>query len=148
MKTALAVFLIFVIASLSAPQARAQDYMFSYFQCSPLSCVEQTLPEVVGTAFVSYNATCTGGVVGSISGSVKSQIGIDGPCPTLYVAKASVTTSTTTYLDDCGDPYDLSSFTAIAQVLTPFGTVVFNDEAGADCIGGTSGPTNNGKKPC
>jgi hypothetical protein len=148
MKIILGLFCFLAAASILAPASHATDFVFSSFQCDPSSCSEQTLPTEVGSSLVSFNATCTGGVVGDIEGSALAQVGIPEACSTPYVAKAQVQQSTTTQLDDFGCPFNLSSVTQIAQILTPFLVPVFTDKAGLDCQGGTFGPTNNGDKPC
>lgn len=148
MKTALSLCCFLAITCFSAPMGRANDFVFSSFQCDPSTCVEQTLPTEVGSAFVSFNATCTGGIVGNLEGSALAQVGIPEPCAVPYVAKALIEQSTTTQLDDFGCPYNLSTVKQTAEVLTPLGTIVYSTEAGIDCQGGKFGPTNNGTKPC
>ena len=148
MKLAFAfVYLLAFGAFLSSP-SHAQGFVFSSFQCDPSSCAEQTGPTVAGSAFVSFNSTCTGGIIAGIDGSALARIGIPDACTTPFIAKAAVEQSTTTQLDDFGCTFNLSSVTQTAEILTPFLTVVFTDEQGSDCQGGTSGPTNNGTKPC
>jgi hypothetical protein len=149
MKNLLVSFCFLTVVSLLAPVARAQtNFLLSTFQCDPSSCVEQSPPDVVGSAFVSYNAACTGGAVGSFEGSASSVVGKDGPCNSPFVAKAQVTRSRQTQLDDFGCPYDVDSVTQTAQVLTPLQVIVFSTEGGVSCDGGTFGPTNNGTRPC
>lgn len=147
MKTVLAVCCFFAAVSFLHPTAHATDFVFSSFQCDPSSCVELTLPTTTGSAFVSYNATCTAGVP-SIEGSALAKVGDPEPCPRPYVAKALIEQSMTTQLDDFGCPYNLSIVTQTAQILTPFLVVVFNDQLTVDCQGGITGPTLNGTKPC
>src|ERR1700746_1488148 len=98
METALAFSCFFVLASFLLPLTHATDFTFSSFQCDPSSCVEQTLPTESGSAFVSFNATCTGGAIGGIEGSALARIGIPEPCSAPFVAKAIVQQSTTTQL--------------------------------------------------
>lgn len=142
-------FCFLAVAWLFAPVAHAQiNYILSAFQCDPTSCFEQTPPTTSGTAFVSFNATCTGGVIGDFEGSASAQLGVNGPCKVDYVAQAQVTTITQTFTDDCGDPYEVSTVNQMVQILTPLLTVVWSDTAGVSCDGGTTGPTNNGTRPC
>lgn len=148
MKNLLGLFCFLAGAAFLPPTSRATDFVFSSFQCDPTSCQEQTVPVVAGTAFVSYDATCTGGAVPGFSGSAKSQVGVNGPCNSLFIAQAQVQQSTTTQLDDFGCPFNLSTATAIAQILTPLGVPVFTDTFSVSCDGGISGPTNNGERPC
>ena len=146
MKTMLALLGWIIALSLFAPPAHATDFLLASLQCDPSSCVEQTLPTVAGAAFVSYNASCTGSI--SFEGSASSQVGIDGPCNSPFVARARVTTSTKTELDDFGCEFNIDSVTAIGEILTPLGVVVFQTQAGASCDGGVFGPTNNGEALC
>lgn len=147
MKIALSLICFFTVASFFASPVRA-DFVFSSFQCDPSECIEQTGPRTVGTAFVSFNATCTGGVVNTIEGSAQAQIGVPDACTLPYIAFAQIQQSTETELDDFGCPYDLSTVTQIASVFTAAGVQVFSDQGGSDCQGGTFGPTNDGTKPC
>ena len=130
--------------------AKAQtNYVFTSFQCTPSSCIEETpIPVVQGGVAVSFTSTCSGGIVSGISGQASAVIGINGECPVPYTPHAEVDKSTTTELDDCGDPYNVDSETEIAEIKSVLGTIVWLDEAGASCDGGTFGPTNNGTKPC
>lgn len=146
MKTTFALIGCIIVLSLFAPRAHATDFLLTSLQCDPSSCVEQTLPTVAGSAFVSYNASCTGSI--SFEGSASSKLGIDGPCNNPFIARARVTTSTKTELDDFGCEFEIDSVTAIGEVLTPLGVVIFQSQAGASCDGGVFGPTNNGEAPC
>jgi len=148
MKIVLAFFCFCAVASFLVPPAHATDFVFSSFQCDPSQCIEQTMPITVGSAFVSFNATCTGGMVGSIEGSALAQIGVPNPCPAPYIAYAQIQQSTQTLLDDFGCPYDLSSVTQTAKIFSAAGVQVYSDVGGVDCQGGTFGPTNDGTKPC
>jgi hypothetical protein len=147
MKRMFALVCCFTALSLFAPPAHATDFVLASLQCDPSSCTEQTLPTFVGSAFVSYNATCTGSGI-SVEGSASSQVGVDGPCNSPFIARARVTTSTKTELDDFGCEFNIDSVTAIGEVLSPLGVVVFQTQAGVACDGGVFGPTNNGVAPC
>jgi hypothetical protein len=149
MKNLLLCLCFLTVTGISAPFARAQiNSVLSSFQCDPTSCVEQTLPTTSGTAFVSYNATCTGGIIASIEGSAKAVIGLDAPCTSPYVAKAQVTTSTTTFTDDCGDPYDVSEITTNESIVSALGATIFNLTQSIGCDNSTSGPFTTGTAPC
>jgi hypothetical protein len=148
MKTIGTLSCLLTVVAVFAPKSHATDFVFSSFQCDPSECIEQTVPVTQGSAFVSFNATCTGGAVGEISGSASIVIGVPTACNAPYVAYAQVQQSTQTLLDDFGCAYDLSSETQIAKIFNSAGTLVFDDEAGVDCQGGTFGPTNNGLRPC
>jgi hypothetical protein len=153
MKTLLSVFGFLLIWIAVAPLANAQtNFTLASFQCDPISCAEQTGPTTVGTAFVSYNATCNGGIIASIEGSAKSVIGLDEPCSTPYIAKAQVSTSRTTQneVDGCGNDVEIVIDTIITneQILTVLGTTVFNFTQGISCDNATFGPTTSGLAPC
>jgi hypothetical protein len=148
MKIALGLLCFFTVASFLPSPIHATDFVFSSFQCDPSECIEQTAPTTVGTAFVSFNATCTGGAVSTIEGSALAQIGVPEPCTAPFIAFAQIQQSTTTELDDFGCPFNLSSVTQTAKVFSAAGVQVFSDVGGSDCQGGTFGPTNDGTKPC
>lgn len=59
--------LLFLAAALLTPRAHATDFVFSSFQCDPVSCTERTPePVLMGTVSVTFSGVCTGGAVGAI----------------------------------------------------------------------------------
>jgi hypothetical protein len=135
-------------AAVLAPTAHAQNYLFSSFQCDPTSCQEEGPAETQGSVLVNFNGTCTGGVLNGISGSAEITIGVPTACKTPYIPLATVETSETEYLDDCGDPYYVDYVTGTAEVISPTGGTVLNISGTSGCDGSTSGPTTIGTKPC
>lgn len=125
------------------------DYVFSSFQCDPLSCQEEGPAETIGSVQVSFNSTCTGGAIGGLNGSAKITIGIPNACKTPYIPFAIVETSQSEYLDDCGDPYYVDYVTETGEVISPLtGATVFNLSNSAGCDGSITSPVVIGNKPC
>jgi hypothetical protein len=145
--------LVFIATSavLIAPvvQAQTSSFLFSSFQCDPLSCKEQTLlPVFVGTASVSFTSSCSGGAVSGLEGDTISRVGVPTACSTALTPRASVETFRTEHLDDCGIPFFVDTVRQNSDVLDALGDVIFHKDLEASCDGGTGGPIVVGEKPC
>jgi len=150
MKRMLVSICFLAVLGLFVPAARAQtNFIFSSFQCDPSSCIDETpIPVFQGLALVTFDSTCTGGAITGISGRAKAVVGDIGQCRDPYTPHAEIDRYRSTYLDDCGNPYSVDSETEIAEIKNAGGAIVFLDEAGVSCDGGTTGPTSNGSRPC
>ena len=142
---------------LPAP-ARAQNpppnFIFSSFQCDPLSCDNRSLPTVEGTVFATFDSTCTGGAVGGITAEVTTIIGVDpvtgqpSPCHSPFVARAAFEVIRTEELDDFCEPFLLDTVRQISEVLTPLGGFVWHKELSTSCDGGNTVFSTVGVRPC
>jgi hypothetical protein len=127
--------------------AAATDYAFTYFQCIPGSCQDETLPTVVGSATVFFESACSGGVVNGINGSVSMTIGTPTACHAPYIALALVQTSRTELLDDCGVPYFVDYATESGEIFNASGVVVYYNAVTTGCDNSES-TTVHGSRPC
>jgi hypothetical protein len=149
MKCAVAVFSFAVFSVLFAPAARATDFVFSSFQCDPSSCVERTpVPVTQGSAFVSFNGTCTGGAVAGIEAFASAQVGTPNPCQSPYTPEAKISIQTTEQLDDFGCEYAIDTEINAFNIYDASGINVFHNSSGTSCDGGTTGPFTAGSRPC
>ena len=127
----------------------ATDYVLSSLQCNPLSCDERTpFPVFQGSVFVSYDATCTGGKVSSISGRAFSQIGVPEACPTPYTPHAQIKTKSTLLMDDFGCVYEVDSIIEIAEVFDASGSLILHEDTSVSCDAGTGPVFIVGNRPC
>lgn len=140
--------LFFGCCLLHGAPARATDFVFSSFQCDPISCQETGPLATISSAFVSVDSTCTGGVVPGFNKTVLANVGTPGECMIPYQPFALVEKITSTLLDDCGDPYDVDTMRTSAEVFDSPGHVVFSLQAEFSCDGGEGSPTQFGSKPC
>jgi hypothetical protein len=152
------VFCIGLGVLLFASSARAQNpppnFIFSSFQCDPLSCDNRSLPTVEGTVFATFDSTCTGGAVGGIQAEMTTIIGIDpvtgqpSPCHVPLVARAAFEVFRTEELDDFCEPFLLDTVRQISEVLGPLGVFLWHKELSASCDGGGTGVFVAGTRPC
>jgi hypothetical protein len=145
---AIFVLLVFIASFNMTSAAHAQGYQFTYFQCDPISCKNTGPPEFQGSVSVSYNSTCSGGVITGIDGSAQASIGINGPCPNLYIPQALVETFTTELLDDFGCPYFIDTVRNHSEIYNQFGIIVLHISNEASCDGGGTNDTISGTRPC
>jgi hypothetical protein len=140
------------VACVALPNsAHAQtNFVFSSFQCDPLSCTATTpVPEFQAQVSVDFIGTCTGGAVGTIESVAVAVVGATAPCLAPYTPVATNTVTTEEFLDDFGcNPFFVDTVTASADILDFFGNPVFHKSTGFSCEGGTSGPFVVGTIPC
>jgi hypothetical protein len=125
--------------------ARAQDLVFSSYQCDPTSCKEEGVTGTDGSASVSFIGYCTGDIVPVLSFGASASI---ENCSSFYTPVALVEVSETEYRGDCGDLYYVSYETPFAEVLNLAGITVFSLSATYGCYGSESSPIRQGTKPC
>src|SRR5262245_12712151 len=127
MKYLIAVLSFVFIGLLHLPAAHATDFVFSSFQCDPLSCINRTpFPVFQGSASVSFDGTCTGGAVaGGIHLLASAVIGIPIPCSTPYTPEAKASKQTIELLDDFGCEYSVDTVLNVVTVYDAFGINVF-----------------------
>jgi hypothetical protein len=142
----------FAAVLLLAPHAHAQtNYVFSYTQCNPLSCEELGPYERQGSVFVSFNGTCTGGIVTGIKANAGIQIGSNGVCSLPYQPYALIKTSILELENRDACPpyfYDVSYVTETVEIYNLLGTTVYYYAATQGCDGSITGATVLGKIPC
>src|ERR1051325_10398334 len=146
MKVTAAVFLFIALGVLFVPPAHAQDFVFSSFQCDPLSCDARTpFPVFQATVNVTFDGTCTGGVVGGIDSFATTFV---NECPVPFTPIAHIEVSTAELEDDFGCIFVVDTVTESSEVQDVLGNTVFFKSSGASCDGGLSGPFSAGIKPC
>jgi len=139
-----------------APSVQAQsspDFIFSSYQCDPVSCVNELPPTVEGQVTASFNGQCTGGAIGGIEGFAKSQVGItptgeSAPCSKPYIPHVSFEVHRSQELNDFCEVYSLDTVTENADVLDAFRNLVFHREISSSCDGGVSPVERIGTQPC
>lgn len=157
MKTLALICFLGFAAVLFAPSAHAQsspDFIFSSFQCDPLSCDNRLGPTFEGSVSATFDGVCTGGAIGGIESEISAVIGIDpvtglpAPCTSAYIARAAFETSRKEELDDFCEPFLIDTVTSIGEILNFVSTPVWHKELSASCDGGTTGITTFGTRPC
>lgn len=155
MKYGLIVCILEVVGLALVPSAHAQspDFIFSSFQCDPISCVNELPPTLQGEVTASFNGTCTGGAIGGIEGFAKSQVGVtptgeSAPCSTPYIPRVAFVVHRSELLDDFCDVYSLDTVTESADVLDPLRDLVFHREISSSCDGGVTPVARIGTQPC
>lgn len=149
MKITAAVFLFIALGALFVPAAHAQDFVFSSFQCDPLSCDERTpFPVFQATVNVTFDGACTGGVVGGIESFATTFVGLKAPCPVAFTPIAHIEVDRSSQLDDFGCIFFVDTVTESSEITDILGNTVFFKSSGASCDGGLSGPFSAGIKPC
>jgi hypothetical protein len=146
------VMFVFILLCVFVPShAHAQtNFVFSSFQCDPVSCESRTsIPVFQATVNVDFIGTCTGGAVPGIEAFATAFVGSPEPCQVPYTPVASVVVSTQEMTDDFGcNPFFVDTETTNADVLDVLGNPVFHKSSSASCDGGTSGPFSVGARPC
>lgn len=149
MKIFAALFLFLALGVLFTPAAHAQDFVFSSFQCDPLSCEERTpFPVFQATVNVTFDGTCTGGAVGGIESFATTFVGLPNPCPVPFTPIARIQVDTARLLDDFGCLFFVDTVTESSEVQDVIGNPVFFRSTGASCDGGLTAPLSAGTKPC
>jgi len=153
MKIILVAFGLCLACILFAPSAHATDFVFSSFQCDPVSCQDSGIFDVVSEASVSVDAFCTGSGI-EFHKLVKAQVGIDPvtgevePCNSPYEPKALVERHTTELVDDFGCPYNLDTMRLSAEIFDSLGGIRWSAQQEFSCDGGEGAPTVFGTRPC
>jgi hypothetical protein len=149
MKKLIALFVFAMGASFLVPAAQGTDFVFSSFQCDPVSCIETTaVPVTQGSVSVSFNGTCTGGVVAGIEAFATAQVGIPNPCQSPYTPRAQISINEQELLDDFGCTYLVDTEINRFDIFDASGINVFNNSSGSSCDGSTTGPFTAGTRPC
>lgn len=156
MKHMLFVLCVGVAIIVLSPFAHAQaspDFIFSSYQCDPISCVNELPPTVEGQVTASFNGQCTGGAIGGIEGFAKSQVGITptgepAPCSKPYIPRVSFEVHRSQELNDFCEAYSLDTVTENADVLDALRNLVFHREISSSCDGGVTPVERIGTQPC
>jgi hypothetical protein len=125
-------------------------------QCDPVSCYEQLLPTTSGYSITNFYGTChpANSADFPLTMRASASIGAKTACLAPYAASTQVYPSTTDYIE--GPPpttcnyeyYEVDYETAVAEVFSAAGTVVFHLSLTEGCDGSLSGPTQIGTLPC
>jgi hypothetical protein len=145
----LRISLLVGVLGILSPRAKAQDFVFSSFQCNPSSCENRTpFPVLQGSVTVTFQGVCTGSVVEGIQSFATAFVGAPQSCSEPFTPVARIVVSESEFLDDFGCPFLVDTVTENADVLDIFGDTVFHKESGAACDGSTTGPFAVGTRPC
>ncbi len=152
---------LFIIAAclIVCTESRAQifDYNASSLigttQCDPISCDENSggFPVITGYYIVNFYGTCYP-AYGAPSWplTMRASVSVTNCKPPGVEAAAAVQYSTINYPEDVCPPhyYAVDYETAIAEVFSASGVVLYHNSLTEGCDGSRSGPTQIGTAPC
>jgi len=141
--------LLFSLILMACSPSRAQNYIFSSYQCDPTSCVEIGPAAKTESVLVTFTGVCTGGAVENpLNLSAYSFV---ENCSVPYIPYASTEVSRLElYNEDGCSPYEyeVDYVTPTTEIFTASGQVYWYQEVTYGCDGSTTGVTTFGTKPC
>lgn len=141
------------IALVGVPRSFSQtNYVFDSFDCNPFSCTDTGPYATQSQVAVTFDGTCTGGIISGISGQAVGLIGYPVACTLPYKGVAEAMETQSTYYEevDCEEvEYYVDYITPIITIYNVLGTQVYSSEGGTDgCDGSETDGTKFGTKPC
>lgn len=139
----------FAVVGTAKASAQNYGYYIVSFQCDPISCEEQGPTATTSYAETLFYVTCSPPDAPDfdIDSGAEAYVGIPTPCNAPYTPVASIATSTSDFLDDNGQEYQVWYVNSIAEIFTASGQIDNYGQADWGCDGSYA-TYGTGAKPC